>query len=94
MFIVNTSGKARLTKFYQKKDQNGADLVRAALRAAWRPRLLTFLAQTEHAQQQILTDVFQQVSRRAAHLCNFVEYAGCMEWGVGSRLVYKNFATL
>jgi AP-3 complex subunit sigma len=50
--------------------------------------------QTEHAQQQILTDVYQHVSRRAAHLCNFVEFEGCMDWGVGSKIVYKNFATL
>jgi hypothetical protein len=28
VYIVNTSGKARLSKYYQKKDINGRDLVR------------------------------------------------------------------
>lgn len=60
IFVINTSGKARLAKFYNKKDEEGKDL-------------------TEHHQQAIITDVFQQVSRRALHLCNFVEYAGNIE---------------
>ena len=45
-------------------------------------------------QQQIVTDVFQSVSRRASGLCNFVEFPGVSGWGAGSRIVYRNFATL
>ncbi len=51
-------------------------------------------ALTEHVQQQVVTDVFQAVSRRGSGVCNFVEFPGTSGWGAGSKLVYRNFATL
>jgi AP-3 complex subunit sigma len=51
-------------------------------------------ALTEHLQQQVITDVFQSISRRGANVCNFVEFPGSNGWGQGSKIVYRNFATL
>jgi AP-3 complex subunit sigma len=73
--LLKADARARLNKFYTRKDAEGRDL-------------------TEHAQQQIVTEVYQSVSRRAAGLCNFVEFPGVNGWGQGSRIVYRNFATL
>ena len=38
--------------------------------------------------------MFQSISRRAPGLCNFVEFPGINGWGAGSRIIYRNFATL
>lgn len=108
-------GKPRLMRFYNKTDASGKDLVRGGAGQGGAVQAgvgLTGAHKTEHAQQQILSDVHAQVvgeekhavllrstpalqvSRRPAHLCNFVEYAGCQGWGEGCRLVYRNYATL
>jgi len=68
IMIVNTSGKARLLKFYENK--------------------------TEPQQQAIIREIFQLVSRRSDHMCNFVELSENTSWEGDTKVIYRHYATL
>jgi len=79
VFIINSTGKPRLLKCYEKLVSAAAALV--AERGA--PKLPTsalalLLAQTEDQQQAVVREIFSLLSKRSDAVCNFLEGGRCV----------------
>lgn len=60
-----------------------------------KPRINQFYQYfTETEQQQIIKEVFQLVSKRDDHVCNFLEGSGSLLGGEDYKLIYRHYATL
>mmetsp|Transcript_9818 Transcript_9818/g.16805 ORF Transcript_9818/g.16805 Transcript_9818/m.16805 type:complete len:167 (-) Transcript_9818:101-601(-) len=48
---------------------------------------------TAQEQQQLIREVYQQLTKRSDYACNFLETTGG-KWGKDTKLVYRHYATL
>lgn len=78
VLIVNNHGKPRLLKFYEKLVRIFIFLVES----------LCSSCQSIEQQQQVVQQVFQIVSKRSDHICNFVEGENTL-WGADTKIIYR-----